>query len=134
MPFRSELRLTSIRGTKLRRLNAPLRYYSARLGIDIIVPTGFVTDFATIPKAVRAFIDNDSGVIRDAAIVHDYLYSIESADYHPDIDKLEADLILDEGMQELGANWFKRAAVYYAVRLFGGYFYRLEYRDIDVNI
>lgn len=133
MPFKTELKLTSIRGTKLRRLDAPLCYYSARLGIDIIVPSGFITDFATIPRAVRAFIDNDSGVIRDAAVVHDYLYSNESPNYHPEINKLDADLILNEGMHDLGASWLKRTVVYYVVSLFGGDYYRKGHQNKNIK-
>ena len=124
MPFKTDLDMRSIRGTKYRELLNPLRYYSKEKGITITVPVGFKTDFASIPRLVRPFIDNDSGQIRDAAVIHDYLYSNESTDYHPQVDRMQADEILMEGMRDLGANWLKRHIVHSSVVVAGWMFYK----------
>lgn len=124
MPFETDLKVLSIRGTNKRQLTGLLVYFSKRLRTRILVPINFETDFATIPKVIRFFIDNDSGVIRDAAVVHDYLYATQSTNFYPLIDKDDADLILMDGMKDLGASFITRYTVYYAVRLFGCLFYR----------
>lgn len=124
MPFETDLKVLSIRRTNKRKLTGILVYFSERLETRILIPINFETDFATIPKIIRFFIDNDSGVIRDAAVIHDYLYSTQSINFYPLIDKDDADLILMDGMKDLGASFITRYTVYYAVRLFGCLFYR----------
>jgi len=56
------------------QLTSPLRY--ARKLEILEVPTGFVTNFASVPRVVRPFITGH-GKDRYAATLHDYLYSIK---------------------------------------------------------
>ena len=63
--------------------------------------------------------DNDGGYIRDAAVLHDYLYSVKSDDVYPDITREIADRLIIEGMKDLGASWVKQQAVYWALRSAG---------------
>jgi hypothetical protein len=96
-------------------LLAPLRYYSALLDETIEVPTGFFTDFASVPRVARVFITGH-GKDRWAATVHDYLYSIG---YH----RKTADEVFLEAMASSGVGLFKRRLMYRAVRTGGWMFY-----------
>ena len=111
MPFLNDLLIRSIRGSELFALTAPLSYQHA--GIVYTVPVGFKTDFASIPPAIRGFIDTDEGDLRDAAVIHDWLYSTG------ELTRKAADSILRAAMRELGAGIIKSSVVYYAVRWFG---------------
>lgn len=116
MPFLTPLRITSIRRTNKYRLDKALIYRSVELDRVFAIPAGTETDFASIPGFVKFWMDDDGGFIRDAAVVHDYLYSVESTETHPDITRKIADGIIVEGMKDLKASWIKRQAVYWALR------------------
>jgi len=95
-------------------LTAPLSYFSALAGV-IVVPAGFVTDFASIPRAAWSLLDPEDPVILFASVVHDYLYSAgESAGTRE-----QADAVLIEAMAVCGASAWQRQIVYHAVRWFG---------------
>jgi len=126
MPFKTPLVIMSVRGTETYKLVRPLRYYSRELAREFLVPIGVETDFASIPGIVKFWMDDDGGFIRDAAVVHDYLYSVKSNNSYPGITGEAADGILIEGMLDLGASWLKRKAVYYALRLAGTFCYKVD--------
>ncbi len=90
----------------------------------IIVPCGFETDFASVPRFLRLFIDNDDGDIRAAAVLHDYLYSKQSSRKYSHIDRKQADDILREAMLSSGALKTRAYSAWLAVRLFGWIFYK----------
>jgi len=116
MPFKTLLKIESIRGTDNRKLITPLVWMHPVSFQVIVVPIGFITNYASIPKIVRGFVDNDSGHIRDAAVIHDYLYSC------PDASRRDADDILRLAMRDLGASWLKRNVVWLSVRALGWMF------------
>lgn len=62
-------------GGKLFRLEEPMPYDvgAEDSGERITVPSGFVTDFASIPRIAQIIIPKDVG--RRAAILHDWLYA-----------------------------------------------------------
>lgn len=130
MAFKSELTLKSIRGTDERELLSNLIYEYTPIGVVIVAPKGMKTNFASIPDFIKGWIDNDGWYIRDAAVIHDYLYSAKA---YPratipvciNTRKL-ADMILRQGMKDLGASWVKRQTVYFSVRLFGNSFYKKD--------
>ena len=97
------------------RLLAPLIYYSAVIDKLITVPTGFVTNFSSIPAPIRVFISGH-GNDRWAATVHDYLYSEKH-------DRKEADRVFLEALECKGANLIKRRVMYRGVRTGGWFFY-----------
>jgi hypothetical protein len=97
-------------------LLAPLRYYSTLLNREIEVPTGFFTDFASVPSVARVFISGH-GKDRWAAVVHDYLYSILA------YSRKTADAIFLEAMAVSNVGLFKRRVMYRAVRTGGWMFY-----------
>lgn len=112
MPFLNNLVIESNRGTDFYTLEQPLSY--EHLDVVYTAPKGFKTDFASIPNPLRGLIDEDESDIRDAAVIHDWLYS------KGEIPRIEADKVLRAAMIDLGASWFKANVVYAAVRAFGG--------------
>lgn len=84
----------------------------------IVIPTGFETDFASIPKVFHSFI-NPAGKVRAAALVHDYLYSKRGVLPHKTYTRKECDEIFLELMQVVGVAYWKSLTMYYAVWLFG---------------
>ena len=86
------------------------------------VPTGFVTDIASVPKAFQSIL-SPMGEFAPAAIAHDWMYSRASNGYFP-ADRAMADRIFLELMYNLGVPWHTRTAIYYAVRLAGNLNYK----------
>lgn len=84
---------------------------------DIKVPKGFTTDFASTPRWLH-WLYPPWGRYGSAAIVHDYLYDQGRKGISP-VDRVVADLIFKDAMLELGVPWYRRWAMYIAVRLFG---------------
>jgi Protein of unknown function (DUF1353) len=77
------------------------------------VPVGFVTDFASIPRAFWSFLRPD-GEYTYPAIVHDWMY------WSQERPKEEADEILKFGMQDFDIEPATVQTIYQAVRLAGG--------------
>ena len=97
------------------RLHAPLVYYSDVLGRTVTVPTGHVTDLASVPRLFRFIVPVANAKNRRAAVVHDYLCT------HPDglvKDQKQADQVFREALGVLGLGKFKSGALYYPVRMF----------------
>ena len=98
------------------RLLTQLRYISLVGGEHLItVPDGFVTDFASIPRAFRWMITGH-GKDRWAAVVHDWLYAEK-------YDRKKADEIFYEALLISGVNKIKARTMYRAVRTGGWMFY-----------
>ncbi|QYG03900.1 DUF1353 domain-containing protein [Massilia sp. NP310] len=96
-----------------RLLLSPLVFESILLDRQIHVPTGFVTDFASVPRAPLTYW-LFGGVGDEAAVVHDFLY--EKALVTRDL----ADLVYGEALEACGVARWRRAAMVLAVQLFGG--------------
>lgn len=97
------------------KLLAPLTYWSDLLDDYVVVPVGFITDFASIPRIGRILITGH-GKDRQGAVVHDYLYSIA-------FDRKMADSVFLEALEASGVAWIKRRIMYRAVRTGGWMFY-----------
>src|ERR1700728_5433719 len=69
-------------------------YQVGNSSIKIIVPKGFVTDFASIPQALWSFGLSPNGLYSKAAIIHDYLYWTQLCT------RLQSDNILMIAMKE----------------------------------
>lgn len=114
--FTSELRVAPVHRSDTRwRLAAPLTYLAGEghaAGQVITVPSGFETDFASIPRIFWRII-LPSGSHREAAVVHDWLY------FCGDRHKVVADGIFMEAMKCLGVPKWRRVAMFYAVLFFG---------------
>jgi uncharacterized protein YjaZ len=117
MAFKSEL-TTSASGFGKSRLAMPLHYYSKRLEMIITVPTGFETDYASIPRFFQLFISK-LGRHRKAAVVHDYLYSYNNR--YKYLTRAQCDFVFLDGMIEEGVPRWKAYSMFNTVRIFGSF-------------
>jgi len=85
-------------------------------GKILIVPKGFVTDGASAPRCVWWLCSPIAGPFGEAAVVHDFLYSLDG----PDISRLMADEILYWIGVYRGASWLRAWTVKKGVNFFGG--------------
>lgn len=105
---------------QLYMLTSDLRYYSQLFGAELVVPSGYVTDFASIPGPLLWFMDDDAPGILYPSVVHDYLYTLGGVlPNGKTYSRKQADLVLREAMESCGAGAFKRSTVYRAVRIGG---------------
>lgn len=79
---------------------------------SVTVPSGFVTDLASIPRIFWSILPTD-GVYAYSAIIHDYLY------WEQPVDRDEADLIFRYSMEDFKVDGATIATIYKAVRLGG---------------
>jgi hypothetical protein len=122
--FLTELNLESIRGTNKFKLTQFLAYFSSEKNVTFTVSKDFITDFASIPSAFRGIIDTDDAVIKDAAVIHDMLYSRVGDTYK--LTRKQCDEVLREAMLTLGSSKWKASMVYFSVRSCGWMFYKKE--------
>lgn len=97
------------------RLDEPFVYYSEMLDRDIEVPTGYVTDLASVPRLFRFIVPVANAKNRRAAVVHDYLCT------HPEglvENQKQADQVFREALNVVGVGRFRSAALYYPVRTY----------------
>jgi len=80
--------------------------------LSVVVPVGFHTDLASVPRPLWAFIPPYGRYIR-AAIIHDYLY-IKGG-----LPRRGADRVFLSLMKTDGVPFWKRTLMYAAVRGFG---------------
>lgn len=80
----------------------------------IVVPKGFVTDFASIPRVFWAVLPPDDEYVMPA-VLHDWLYWQQL----PLLLKSESDTVLKLAMEELKLPSWKIWAIYNAVSLLG---------------
>jgi hypothetical protein len=97
----------------------PLIYSSDVYEHVVIVPEGFVTDFASVPRLPFAYMLM-GGCANEAAVVHDYLYSTGT------VPKEVADSVFLEAMKLTGVAAWRRYPMYWAVSMFGGSHYKQE--------
>ena len=89
-----------------------------RLPFTFVVPVGFRTDLASIPRALRSVVPVIGPNIQ-AAIAHDYCYVQVLWIYGRELTKAEADLLFLHGMESLEVPWLRRRLMYSAVRVGG---------------
>jgi len=110
--FIGDLTLT-LAGSKHWILSKELIYVSERLD-RIIIPKGFKTDGASIPKLFWSIIDHPlNGKHAKAAVLHDYLY------YTQRFTRRIADKLFLEAMKADNVSFIRRHIMYYAVKWFG---------------
>lgn len=79
----------------------------------IVVPAGFVTDFASIPQFLWSFGLTPHGQYSRAAVIHDFLYWSQSCT------RSQSDRLLLVAMKESNVGTFDEWAVYTGVDQFG---------------
>jgi len=112
--FLSDLSYTPLGDGRRHRINKAFEYYVGYKWSDdvIIVPDGFITDFASVPRIVWS-IYPPIGKYTKAAIVHDFLY------WEQQRSRKECDLIMHEAMRVSGCSWYTCQVFYDAVRIGG---------------
>jgi hypothetical protein len=93
-------------------LAEPLVYRVGTSRDSVIVPRGFVTDFASIPPHLQSLISSLGPYVLPA-VVHDYLY------WEQRCSRAQADRLFLLAMQEMGVPFARRVAMYEAVNGFG---------------
>ena len=116
MKFLSELDVRLVDGAEQWVLLSPLIYRSKYSNDLIIVPKGFKTDFASVPRLPVIYsLAGDRA--HAPAVVHDFCYRYK-------LFKRElCDKIFLEAMEDIKLNFFIREMMYLGVRLGGGFNY-----------
>lgn len=109
--FVSDLRLKDNEDGRTYTLLTPLVYLSSRWGGRIIVPDGFITDFASVPRGLWNLLPR-VGRSNRAAVVHDYLYQ------QGGISRRVADAVFREALEVSDVGW-RRHLFWVGVRLGG---------------
>ena len=115
MPFLTPLRTEFLGysdGAAHHRLIEPLTWCLAAPGVvvEIAVPAGFVSDFASVPWWARWLLPAD-GPWTPAAVVHDYLCVLG-------FNGILTDAIFRAAMEDCGVSLRARLVMYYAVRAY----------------
>jgi len=101
-------------GSNLWRIEKDLTY--ANKVISITAKSGLKTDFASIPRLAWTLIGSPAmGRYTASSVIHDVLYMTES------LSRKECDDLFLEMLEVDGVKWWRRYAMYYAVRIGGWY-------------
>lgn len=92
-------------------------------GWTIVVPAGFKTDGASVPRVLWIFLPPFGGDYDEAAVLHDYLYRT----HFLELARVVADAILIEAMTVLQTGAVARWLMFIGVRVGGWVTYR-KYR------
>lgn len=120
--FKTKLHVRLIDSYKggIWELMLPFVYSSSLLKDFIIVPPGFVTDFASVPRVpfIYSMLGNQ---VHEAAVLHDWVYSPKCKEPWT---REQADDVLYEAAVLSGIPKYKAWLIWFAVRCFGGQFYK----------
>lgn len=114
--------LISDYGTGVFRLTFPLIYRSDVADTVFIVPYGFVTDLASVPRLPVIFFLT-GGTAQAAAVIHDWLYSPKCKDK---ITRKMADDVFYEAMLVCDVPKWRAWLMWMGVRSAGASFFRAE--------
>ena len=118
MGFLTDIRVARIAGSSRDwELIAPLIYEGNTH--TFTAPRGFRTDFASVPRILQILVPKN-GVHDAPAIMHDYLYRIQPIG----VTRSDADKLFLRMMREVGVNYIRRTAMFFAVRTCGWYPWR----------
>ncbi len=127
--FLSDLVIAEV-DDKVFRLTEPLEYRSAYIGKKIVVPRGFETDFASVPRIPMVYSIWGDRAHREA-VIHDYLYRKDS---EPMVPFHTANRIFLDAMCDRGKPFYVRWPMYLAVQAFGrGSYHKLKVGDMLVK-
>ncbi len=111
--FSGPLRTEKI-GRQKWEVLAPFSWPMDLDGNIVIVPEGFITDGASIPRIFWTLIGPPMGGDYDqSAVLHDYFYNQEL------YTRRRADIEFLLSMRSEGVSWLKRIVMHRAVRTFG---------------
>ena len=130
--FLSQLVVTPMPDGRKWKLFLPFTYHIGSRYSDnsISVPIGFVTDFASVPWPLWAWLPS-WGKYGKAAVLHDWMYSgkvfrteLDPPYYYFHGTRKEADDIFNEAMLVGGTKKWRAEIMYYFVRIFGIFSWR----------
>lgn len=98
------------------------RFARADLPFRIVVPNGFVTDLASVPRLFWQVLP-PQGRYGPAAILHDWLYWQQATT------REVADQVFLTVMEELEVPSAKRRAMWASVRVFGGLYWDMNFKE-----
>ena len=108
--FITQLEAKLLNDDTIWELDSPLIFLSMKVG-KIHVPTGFQTDFASVPRVPLAFELYGDKAHREG-VVHDYLFRKDSV---PNVAYMTANRVFYEAMEVRGKPWYVRWPMYLAV-------------------
>jgi hypothetical protein len=94
----------------------------------IVVPKGFVTDFASIPQPLWSFGLSPQGEYSRAAVIHDFLYWSQVCT------REQADNLLLIAMKESNVGLFDETAIYQGVRNLGEASWRHNKKEREAGL
>lgn len=121
--FFSSLEVEVLPGGERYRLTK--NFYVRHRDVMYVIPSGFVTDFASVPRVLWAIFP-PFGPYTKAAVLHDWLYQLGKAT------RAEADRAFLDAMAELDVPRIARMAMYYGVRFGGGAAWSEYQRQRDI--
>lgn len=105
-------------GRQLFALISAVAYESDRLGGIVVVPAGYITDLASVPKIPLAWLAA-GGTGTEAAVIHDFLYWVHAFNDEP-ISRATADAVFREAIAASEDRTAPGWLMWLAVRLGGG--------------
>ena len=93
-------------------LLADLIYESDILGLQVIVPKGFITDFASVPRVPVAYMLFGDRAHHES-VIHDFFYQVHITT------RAKADKVFLEAMKARGKKRWIRVAMYWGVAIGG---------------
>jgi len=114
--FRDSLQSNFIPNTNNIVLTEDLHYWCARTQRTYIVPAGFISDCASIPKVLWPIIGHPFDARwRKEAVLHDWFYRSTT----PIVNRKTADQIFYDGLRANGLGYMKAQSMYFGVRIGG---------------
>ena len=120
--FLTELDARLIKDDQIWKLDSPLEYQSDLLGL-IVVPEGFETDLASVPRVPLIYMLWGGKAHREG-VIHDYLYRIDSK---PLASFSQANEVFFEAMQTREKPFYVRYPMWWGVCIGGGSSYHKKF-------
>ena len=124
--FTRPLKTESLPDGKHKRVLEPFRFWLEDVGSGnhIVVPAGFISDGASIPRVVWPLVGSPwMGRYVQAAILHDYLYYkngwVGCNKCNFKLERHEVDKVFKRAMGVLSTPKYDISVIYAAVKLFG---------------
>lgn len=134
--FSGPIKIVEVPGEGKWRLLEALSY-TALDGVVYTAPTGFETDFASVPRFLWSIYPPDGPGYRKSAVIHDYLYAhaelFVPGDDHGHISRGSADDVFYEAMTTEGFRPSGRRVVWLGVRT-GGWLPWRRYRQAQEGV
>lgn len=120
--FKTALRMELLdeRDKPIYKVLTPFAFLSDEANTFVVVPEGFVTDLASVPRIPIAWWLT-GGTNNRGAVLHDWLYSPKCKD---DITRAQADAIFREAGLLSGIPAWRADIMWLAVRAAGGKFWK----------